>query len=171
MTSSHQWYRTYISQNPGWYLASKRGGFLSFGRLVGDHRALWIETNENILLGFRQHDIIPPMIQNLYLADPRMINKFNDTLHTSLVKNDIYQGIDYIYNRAIYPLLTHLAWAFERLDELITHLMTCSSPRRPLLLHALSFGCTSKLWITFLNQFLVFFIFKNCTTQFSHWIV
>ena len=126
-------------------LASKRGGFLSFGRLVGDHRALWIETNENILLGFQQHDIIPPMIQNLYLADPRMINKFNDTLHTSIVKHDIYQGIDYIYNRAIYPLLTHLAWAFERLDELITHLMTCSSPRRPLLLHALSFGCTSKL--------------------------
>ena len=34
---------------------------------------------------------------------------------------------------------------------------TCSSPRCPLFLHALSFECTSKLCITFLNQFLVYF--------------
>ena len=39
--------------------------------------------------------------------------------------------------------------------------MTCSSPRRPLFLHTLSFECTSKLCVTFLNQFSVFFIFKN----------
>ena len=32
-------------------------------------------------------------------------------------------------------------------------LMTCSSPRRPLFLHSLSFECTSKLCINFLNQF------------------
>ena len=35
--------------------------------------------------------------------------------------------------------------------------MTRSSPRRPLFLHVLSFECTSKLCITFLNQFLVYF--------------
>ena len=34
---------------------------------------------------------------------------------------------------------------------------TCSSPRRPLFLHALSFECTSKLCINFLNQFSVYF--------------
>ena len=40
-------------------------------------------------------------------------------------------------------------------------LLTCSRPRRPLFLHALSFESTSNMCITFLNQFLVFFIFKN----------
>ena len=35
--------------------------------------------------------------------------------------------------------------------------MTCSSPRRPLFLHALSFECTSKLCSTFLNQFSEYF--------------
>ena len=35
--------------------------------------------------------------------------------------------------------------------------LTCSSPRRPLFLQALSFECTSKLCITFLNQFSVYF--------------
>ena len=32
-------------------------------------------------------------------------------------------------------------------------IMTCSSPRRPLFLHAFSFECTSNLCINFLNQF------------------
>ena len=36
-------------------------------------------------------------------------------------------------------------------------LWTCSSPRRTFFLHALSFECTSKLCITFLNQFSVYF--------------
>ena len=36
-------------------------------------------------------------------------------------------------------------------------IMTCSSPRRPLFLHALSFECTSKLCSTFLNQFSDYF--------------
>ena len=34
---------------------------------------------------------------------------------------------------------------------------TCSSPRRPLFLHVLSFECPSKLCINFLNQFSVYF--------------
>ena len=49
--------------------------------------------------------------------------------------------------------------------------MTCSSPRRTFFLHALSFECTSKLCVTYLNQFQFIFIFKKCTKQFSHWIV
>ena len=40
---------------------------------------------------------------------------------------------------------------------LLVLLMTCSSPRRPLFLHALSFECTSKLCGTFLNQFSDYF--------------
>ena len=35
--------------------------------------------------------------------------------------------------------------------------LTCSSPRGTFFLHALSFECTSKLCITFLNQFSVYF--------------
>ena len=40
---------------------------------------------------------------------------------------------------------------------ILNMILTCSSPRRPLFLHALSFECTSKLCIHFLNQFLVYF--------------
>ena len=107
-------------------LVANREVFLSFGRLLGDHQALWIEINGKMLLGFLKHDIILPMARNLCLVDPITIKKFNDTLHTSFVKHDIYRNIRYIYNRAIYALLTHLAWDFERLDKLITQLMNAA---------------------------------------------
>ena len=45
---------------------------------------------------------------------------------------------------------------FIVLDRVLSY-KTCSSARRPLFLHALSFECTSKLCITFLNQFSVYF--------------
>ena len=89
-------------------LAKNKVGFLSFGRLSGDHRALWIETNENILLGFWQDEIIPPMAQNLRLGDTRMTKKSNDTLHTSFGKHEFYRKIHYIYKRDIYLLPTYL---------------------------------------------------------------
>ena len=76
-----------------------------------------------MLLGSRQHVIILTVARNLSLGYPRTIKKFNETLHTRFVKHDIYQKIHYIHNRDIYPLPTHLAWEFERLDKLITHLM------------------------------------------------
>ena len=53
----------------------------------------------------------------------------------------------------------------------LTLSMTCSSPRWTFFLHAISFECTSKLCITFLNQFSVYFHLKKRITQFSHWIV
>ena len=43
----------------------------------------------------------------------------------------------------------------------VTLQVTCSSPRRPLFLHALSFECTSKLCGTFLNQFSDYFNIKK----------
>ena len=78
-------------------LAANRGGLLSFVRLVGYHQALWIEINENRLLGFWQHDIIPPMAWNLCLECPSTIKRFNDTLHTSFLKYEIYHKIHYIH--------------------------------------------------------------------------
>ena len=84
---------------------------------MGDHQDLWIEINENMLLCLWQHDIIPLISRNLRMGDPRIINKFNNTLHTSFVKHDIYQRIHYINNPDIHPLRTHIVRTFEILDK------------------------------------------------------
>ena len=76
-----------------------------------------------MLLGFRKHDIIPTTAHKLCMGDPRTIKRFNDTLHTSFIKHDIYQKINYIHVRYSYPLPIHLSQSFEELYELITRLM------------------------------------------------
>ena len=98
-------------------------GLLSFGRVVGDHRDLWIEINENMLLGFQKHDIIPPIEQDLRPRYHRTINKSNDNINTSFVKHRIYQKIHHIHNQSIYPLPTHIARSFEILEKLNTFIM------------------------------------------------
>ena len=103
-------------------LAENQGSFLSLGIPVRDHRDLWNEINENMLLDFRQHDIIPPMARNLHLGDTRAIKKFNEKLHASFVKHDIYQNIHQVHNRDIFPLPTYLSRPLK-LGELITRLM------------------------------------------------
>ena len=101
-------------------LTANRGGFISFRILVGDQQYMWIEINKNRFLGFQQHEIILPMAHNLCLIDTRTIKRFNDKLHTSSLKNDIYQKMHYIYVRDSYPLPTHLSQSLEKLYKLIT---------------------------------------------------
>ena len=98
-------------------------GVLSFRRLVGYHPALVIELHKRMLLSFQYNDSIPSMARNLHLEDHRMINKFHDKLHTSVIKHGIYQEVHFLHNQATYPLPSHLAQAFEILDELITRLL------------------------------------------------
>ena len=78
-------------------LVAFRGGFLYFGRLLGDHQDLCTEINGNKLLGFWGNYIIPPMEWSLCIAYPRMIKRSNDTLHTNFVKHDIYQKVQYMH--------------------------------------------------------------------------
>ena len=101
----------------------KTEGILSFGILVEENWSLLIELHDIMLLGFWQHDIIPPMEQNLSLEYPIKIKKFNDTIHISFVKHDIYQKVNYLHNQDICPHPTHIAQIFEKLNTLITPLI------------------------------------------------
>ena len=53
----------------------------------------------------------------------------------------------FLLKKNIHTLFSRPVWTY----------LTCSSPRRPLFLHALSFECTSKLCVNFINQFSFYF--------------
>ena len=86
---------------------------------------------------------------NLHLEDTRTINKFNDTLHTSFVKHDIYQKVHYLHNWAIYPLPEHLSRAFELFYDFITHIIYAADKNVEGKPHAVWNGHrnTRKQWI------------------------
>ena len=71
------------------HITSNQVGLISCGGIVGDHRYLWIEFHERMLLIFQQNSIIPPMARNLHLEDPRKIK--NSMIHpTQTFSNMIF---------------------------------------------------------------------------------
>ena len=73
----------------------------------------------------------------------------------AVTKAEYLDGIGFMNGKG--NPMTEFPDAAEKRLEYIMYLKTCSSPIQTFLLHALSFECTSKLCITFLNQFLVYF--------------
>ena len=76
------------------------------------------------------------------------------------------KGMVMIISRALYVLeISGAAWRAKIAETLMSLRYkpydTCSIPRRTFFLHALSFEYTSKLCVTFLNQFLVYFHIKK----------
>ena len=85
------------------------GGYLAFGKIAGDHRGLWINLPQADLIGFHQHEIIPPLSRHLQLDDPHTVIRFNTVLNHNFLKYNIYSCIIAINKLAVYPLQSHHA--------------------------------------------------------------
>ena len=77
--------------------------------------------------------------------------------------NNWYEVIGYVHKKTtyspIYPSTYDVRVHMILHENILVHICyeTWSSLRRPLFLHTLSFECTSKLCINFLNQFSIYF--------------
>ena len=69
---------------------------------------------------------------------------------TSLMAETCWSSFTSRFAVPVKSMLYSMIWNY-------TKSMTCFSPRRPLFIHTLSFECTSKLCINFLNQFSFYF--------------
>ena len=58
----------------------RQGGCLPFGRLIGDHRSLWIDIPNEIIYGFNLSLINHPNARRLKMKDPRCVKRYNDEL-------------------------------------------------------------------------------------------
>ena len=106
------------------------GGYLAFGKLVGYHKGLWIDTPQDAFIGFHQHKTIPPLSRHLQLDYPRKVRRFNMVLHDSFLKYKVYSHITSIHQLEVSPLSYHHVRAFEILDNIIVKLMKKSDKKR-----------------------------------------
>ena len=74
-----------------------KGGCLSFGRLIGDHRALWIDIPNWLIYGYNPPSPTHPNARRLKIKDPRVVNRYLDKLHEVCLKEDLYSRMDYIH--------------------------------------------------------------------------
>ena len=54
-------------------LVAAFSGYAEWGFLAGDHRLLWFDIPEFLLLGFNKHDLVPPLARRLRQEDPRTV--------------------------------------------------------------------------------------------------
>ena len=91
-------------------------GFLSFGKLVGDHRGLWVDIPKHTLFGCNIPPHTHPAARRLKLNDPRIVRKYLEHLHQAIEDADMYQRMNTLHARTVHPLPQHLADEYESID-------------------------------------------------------
>ena len=59
-------------------------GYLSFGRLAGDHRGIWIDVPKILLYGYNPPQPTHPTARRLKLSDPRVVKRYLSFLNGKL---------------------------------------------------------------------------------------
>ena len=96
----------------------KRGGFLEHAHLPTDHRAVWIEINQDDILGANAAEIPKAQGRRLKCKDPRTVKKYNKILDTYLSRNDFYTRIHSLMVNYTSPLSAEQIIEYEKLDNL-----------------------------------------------------
>ena len=97
----------------------RNGGCLSFGKLIGDHRGLWLDIPNEILFGFNPQPISHPNARRLKMADPRVVAKYNDYLHNKYFIDRLYERWDYLHKIACYEWTANMEEEYEILDDIL----------------------------------------------------
>ena len=98
-------------------------GFLSFGRLLSDHRGLWMDIPKVLLYGYNPPAIVNPLARRLKLDDPRVVEKYLTYLHCSMKEHNLFERMDLLHSQTVYPLPQHLIDEYEAIDVLVNRLM------------------------------------------------
>ena len=76
----------YVS--PG--LASSKCGYLAFGKLAGDHRAIWVDVPQLPVFGFKKHMIQPKLGRRLTVSNPVVVKRYNRHLTRYCHRHDLF---------------------------------------------------------------------------------
>ena len=100
----------------------QKGGFLSFSKLVSDHRGVWCDIPANLIFGYNPPQVTHPNARRLLLSDPRVKSKYIQYVQDHLSLADI-RAMNMIHSHASYPLSPLFAEEYERLDTLSSKIM------------------------------------------------
>ena len=96
----------------------KKGGCLAFNNLISDHRGVWIDIPNELLLGFNPPPLSHPAARRLKINDPRIVKKYNTLLHEACLKDNLYERWDDLHGKVTTPLTKRLALEYETLDAI-----------------------------------------------------
>ena len=100
-------------------LTTTKCGYLAFGKLPGDHRALWIELPRMAIFGFKKHIIQPKIGRRLTVSNPVVVKRYNRQLKRYCHKHNLFRRIARLRKEAAKTVPTTWSNEYERVDSAI----------------------------------------------------
>ena len=107
-------------------LQISKGGHLSFGRLLGDHRALWIDIPNCLIYGFNPPSPTHLNARRLKIKDPRVVDKYLTRLHEECLQEDLYSRMNHIHEKMTSPLSPTFQTQYEEIVDILVSKMQLS---------------------------------------------
>ena len=104
-------------------LVTVRGGRLSFERLIGDHRGLWMDIPNKLIYGINPPPLTHPNARKLKMKDPRRVKRYNDRLHEECERAHMYHRMDTLHHNATDSLTKFQQQEYEQLDMELCKMM------------------------------------------------
>eukprot|EP00979_Chaetoceros_neogracilis_P017703 scaffold10267_cov270-Chaetoceros_neogracile.AAC.1 len=99
-------------------IQAKRGGYLSFRKLVGDHRGLYLDIPTVFLLGYNLPLCISPSARRLKMNDPRVVKKYCEKLRKLLDQDNLFHRMNQVHTNTTFPLTEELTREYETIDNI-----------------------------------------------------
>ena len=100
-----------------------KGGFLSFRKLLSDHRGVWFDIPKFLIYGYNPQQPVFPSARRLKLRDPRIVSRYLSHLHSSMINNDLFKRMDDLHQQSTIHFSPRLIEEYEVLDTLVCRLM------------------------------------------------
>ena len=93
-------------------------GYLPHGSSLGDHCPVWVDLNRDTVLGVKGH--LKPIYQarKLKTQDPRIVEKYNNTLHDLLESKEVLERTRFLANSISGRILKWQIDEYEELDKI-----------------------------------------------------
>ena len=90
-----------------------RGGFLSFHKLLSDHRGIWIDIPKFMLYGYNPPQPVFPSARRLKTNDPRVKKKYLSILFQEMTRRDLFKCMNHIHEYASSHLSDQIIKEYE----------------------------------------------------------
>ena len=96
----------------------RTAGYLEHGHIRSDHRTVWVDFQQQSILGMNPPKCPLHQARRLKGSDPRTVKKYLDYLDKFYRINEIYKSIDLFTEMIDLPLTAEGQLEYERLDKL-----------------------------------------------------
>ena len=97
--------------------------FLSFTKLLSDHRGVWVDIPKFRIYGYNPPRPTFPSDRRLASVDPRVVHRFDSILLDLIHHHGLFHRMEYLHNQTAFQLTLCMAQEYEEIDKVVGTLM------------------------------------------------